>query len=246
MKETVNDHLTPDELERLSALDPRTAGEDARRAHLDACARCRRALAEWRALDRELARLGHLEVPQGFVIEVMERCRAELAEWRALDERLAALGHVAPAPGFVAGVMARVRLPVPWQERARAFVRRRWKVVATATASLTAVTGGAFYWLLGSSGVTPAGLVPFLLDGARDLAVQGALGVGRLAYRLGWVDPAGGFTEGLGLLDAVGGLVAAGTLGLLSIWTMYRLMRPAPRLARAGRSGAWAEMLRAR
>ncbi len=240
----MKDHLTPDELERLSAEDPPAAG--ARRAHLDSCARCRRALADWQALDRELARLGHLEAPPSLAAAVMERCRAELVEWRALDERLAEIGHLAPAPGFVAGVMARVRLPLPWPERARALVRRRWRAMAAATASLTAVTGGAFYWLLGSRGVTPAGLVPFLLDGARDLAVQGALGAGRLAYRLGWVDPAGGLAEGLGLLDAVGGLVAAGTLGLLSIWTMLRLMRPAPGLARAARTGAWGERLRAR
>lgn len=190
-------HLTPEEIERLADPAAGAALPAAPGAHLERCARCRTDLEEWRALDRRLASLGHLPVPQG----------------------------------FAARVLARVRLPVPWYDRAWAVARAHWGSLAAATASLALVTGVAGYWLFGAQGVSPLELTAFLLGGLRDLAVEGLLAAGRVAYRLGLVDAGSSVADRVGPTEAVGGLALVSATGLLALWTMLRLMRPAPRLA---------------
>lgn len=193
----MNEHLTPEEIERLA--DPAGGGAlpAPRGAHLERCGRCRTGLEEWRALDRWLAALGHVPVPAG----------------------------------FAARVMARVRLPVPWYDRAWSVARAHWGSLAAAAAVLAVVTGAAGYWLFGAQGVAPLELTAFLLGGLRDLAVEGLLAAGRVAYRLGLVDAGSSIADRIGATEALGGLALASTTGLLALWTMLRLMRPAPRLA---------------
>ncbi len=163
-------------------------------------------------------------------VDGCERCRGEVGAWRALDGRLTELRRISPAPGFASHVILRVRLPVPWHERALAFTRRRWGVVTAAAATLAVTLTGSAYWLFGTQGLTPVQFVAFLLDGARDLGVSAMLAVGRIAYDLGIVDAGSTLADQLTATQALGGLALAGTIGLLALLTMLRLMRPTTRL----------------
>ena len=167
-------------------------------------------------------------------VDRCERCRGEIRAWRALNGRLTQLRRISPAPGFASHVILRVRLPVPWHERALAFTRRRWGVVTTAAAALAVTLTGSAYWLFEAQGLRPVELAAFLLDGARDMAVSAMLTVGRVAYDLGIVDAGSTLADQLTATQALGGLALAGTIGLVALLTMLRLMRPTPWLIRVG------------
>lgn len=165
--------------------------------------------------------------------ETCARCREDIREWRTLDRRLAGLRRISPEPGFTSRVMARVRLPVPMHERALALARRRWALVTAAAAALALSVTGSAYWLLDSQGLTPLEVGAFLLGGARDLAVRGMLALGQVGYDLGLVDAGSTFADRLSATQALGGLALAGTIGLLAVVSMMRLMRLGPGLVGA-------------
>jgi hypothetical protein len=163
-------------------------------------------------------------------IDACARCRGELQAWLQLDEGFTQLGRISPAPEFASHVMQRVRLPIAWHERALMFARRRWGTVLAAAAALALIVSGSAYWLFGAQGLRPSQLGTFLLDGTRDLAMSGMLALGRIAYDLGIVDAGSTVTDQVTTAQALGGLALAGTVGLLALFTMMRLMRPTSRL----------------
>lgn len=158
------------------------------------------------------------------------RCRGELQAWLQLDEGFTQLGRISPAPEFASQVMRRVRLPIAWHERVLMLARRRWGAMLAAAAALALIVSGSAYWLFGAQGLRLSQLGTFLLDGSRDLVMNGTLALGRVAYDLGIVDAGSMVTDQLTTAQALGGLALAGTVGLLALLTMMRLMRPTPRL----------------
>lgn len=180
----------------------------------------------------ETAGGARLAAPRGAHLERCDECRREIAALRSLHRRLASLGHVAVPPGFAAAVLRRVRLPVPWYDRVWALARAHWGALVTATAALALLTGAGGWWLFGAQGVAPVTLVSLAVDGLRELAVEGLLAVGRIAFQLGVVDAGSSIADRVGPAEALGGFALASAIGLLSLWTMLRLLRLAPRLAR--------------
>ena len=152
-------------------------------------------------------------------------CRREVARLEALHELLSILPDLEPAPGFAARVMTRVRLPEPWYERARAGLRERWAVLAAGLAAATATVGGMAYWLFGRQELTPTGLLAFLLESARTLAVRAAIGGGRWLYDLGVIDLVSGLTESIALTEAAAGMALLSLLSCGALWSMRRLAR---------------------
>ena len=110
------------------------------------------------------------------------------------------------------------------------LARRRWGAMLAAAAALALIVSGSAYWLFGAQGLRLSQLGTFLLDGSRDLVMNGTLALGRVAYDLGIVDAGSMVTDQLTTAQALGGLALAGTVGLLALLTMMRLMRPTPRL----------------
>lgn len=68
-------HLTPEEIERCAAGGSETDRPGRWATHLAGCGACRRELARFEALDRELAALPHLHASPGFRDRVMARVR---------------------------------------------------------------------------------------------------------------------------------------------------------------------------
>lgn len=169
-------------------------------------------------------------------LEGCAACRREVALLEALDRRLAALPYLEPSAGFASRVMARVRLPEPLHEKAWAGIRRRWALLAAGLAAATVTVGGMAWWLFGEQELTPSGLLAFIAEGTRTMAVRGAIAGGRLLYDLGVVEVAGTLIEQVALTQAAGAMAALSLLGMGALWTMKRLAQAdAARIPRVAR-----------
>lgn len=87
--DTIDRHLSPEEMERLLPGIPGEGPPEERRRHLEACGRCRRELDELEALHGALRSLPEPELPGGFARAVMARVRLPLPWHRRLWTELA-------------------------------------------------------------------------------------------------------------------------------------------------------------
>lgn len=170
-------------------------------------------------------------------LEGCAACRREVAALERLDREVAALPYLETPPGFAARVMARVELPLPRAERAWVVVRRRWAVLAAGLAAVAVATGGAAYWLFGRQELAPTDLLAFLVEGARALALRGAIALGRLLYDLGVVETAGTLIERVAPTEAAAAMGLLSLAGFGALWTMKRLLEADPVRAPRGARG---------
>ena len=258
-------HLTPEEIERLASRRSASPPSGTTADHLVACARCRSEVEALRDVIACLDGLAVHRPAHGFAEGVTRRIDlagtaldhqlAQLPEWSpapsfasdvlaevdlphpALDHALSRLRTWSPTPAFASAVMARVRLPVPWPERLLRFARRRRVALATAGAATLTVSGGAAAWLFGAQGLAPGQLLALAFSGARTVLVDAMLAAGRLAYRLGLVDPGGSVIDRISPAAALGSLAVSSLVGLISLWFMARLFRqPLPQRVRIARA----------
>lgn len=257
-------HLTPEEIERL-AIRASASPPPGTVAHLIGCARCRDDVEALRDVIAHLDGLAVHRPADGFAEGVTRRIDvagaaldqrlAQLPEWSpapsfasdvlaqvdlphpALDRALSGLRTWSPAPAFASAAMARVRLPVPWPERLLRFARRRRAALAAAGAATLTVSGGAAAWLFSAQGLAPGQLLALAFSGARAALVDVMLAAGRLAYRLGLVDPGGSIVDRISPAAALGSLAVSSLVGLISLWYMARLFRqPLPQRVRVVRA----------
>lgn len=161
-------------------------------------------------------------------------CAHEVAELRRLSSMLAALPARAPSAGFADRVMARVVLPVPWHRRMHAAVRERSAAGIGVAATLAALLAGAGLWAVRFPNLRPLAVVAWVASLAGDLAWQGAIAVGRLAYVMGLTDLAGALQADLSLATAFAALATIALVGVGALAVMVRLVRYEPgELARA-------------
>lgn len=161
-------------------------------------------------------------------------CAREVAASRRLSTMLAALPRSAPAAGFTDRVMARVVLPLPWHRRLKAAVRERSAAGIGIAATLAALLAGAGLWAVRFPDLHPLAMAAWLAGQAGDLAWQGAIAAGRLAYTMGLTDLAGALQADLSLASAFAALATVLLVGVGALAVMVRLMGyEPPALARA-------------
>lgn len=162
------------------------------------------------------------------------RCAGELAGYRALFEALSSVSRPAPSAAFADAVMARVRLrpaehpALAWLRRLLPSTRRGWALLLGALAAPGVPVVALLAWLLARPMVTPAGLVRWAADGARDLALAAFVHAGE------WLSSSGAAARAWDLVEPAAALprsaLAGGALLLavgvpLSAWTLYKLLR---------------------
>lgn len=160
-------------------------------------------------------------------VQACPECRARTAEWRGLFLALSSLRGAEPTPSFDRRVLDRVRLPVPDEVDAPAWIatiaRRAPRIAAAGIGAwLIALVFGAA-WLRAQLDV-PAGLLLARLAGSlRELLLASAIKLGVFLQVSGLTDWWTEFSDsvpGPGVATAVALVIA---LSGLAIWMLHRV-----------------------
>lgn len=150
-RDDVDRHLTQDEIERCVAGGSPEGRPRRLAAHLEGCAACRREVALFRALERELGALPYLVASAGFADRVMARVRLPAprleAAWAGARRRWAALAAGLAAAGLTLGGAAYWLLGR--QELTPGGILAFLAEGAQALAVRAAIAGGRFLYDLG-------------------------------------------------------------------------------------------------
>jgi hypothetical protein len=163
-----------------------------------------------------------------------DRCRREVAEIGSLQARFSALVPLVPSAGFVNRVMARVQLPAPGWSRALDGLRLHPPRAAAFAATAVAAVIGTIAWLTTYPQVTPGVVAKLVFERGTSLVWQAVVAVGRVAYDLGLLTLVEAFRVDLNAWSAVGALATLTLVGMVSLWTMLKLMEVSPGVIRIG------------